>query len=104
MKNLRWIAAVALMAFAIGCASTGDLEKAQQQVSDLQEELANVKRTAAGKEEVQGVNQRIAEQTETLLKSNATLVAKVDQLEQQLQTTQGNIEQASYRIRSAERR
>lgn len=87
MKSLRWIAAVALASLAFGCASTGDLEKANQQVSDLQEELANVKRTAAGKEEVQGVNQRIAEQTETLLKSNATLVAKVDQLEQ-----------ASYRI------
>lgn len=98
MKSLRWIAALALASLAAGCASTGDLQKAQQQISDLQEELSNVKRTTADKEEVQGVNQRIAEQTETLLKSNATLVAKVDQLEQQLQNTQGAVEQASYRI------
>lgn len=98
MKSLRWIAAFALAALAAGCASTGDLERAKQQVTELQEEVSNVKRTSAGKEEVQGVNLRIAEQTETLLKSNATLVAKVDQLEERLQNTQGAVEQASYRI------
>jgi tol-pal system protein YbgF len=98
MRAFRWIAIVAVAAISAGCASTGDLEREQQRVSDLQEELANVKRTSAAKEEVQGVNVRIAEQTETLLKSNATLVAKVDQLEERLQSTQGAIEQASYRI------
>ncbi|HVR40807.1 MAG TPA: tol-pal system protein YbgF [Thermoanaerobaculia bacterium] len=98
MNTLRSLAGLALVLLVAGCASSGDLEKEQQRVSDLQEELANVKRTSAGKEEVQGVNQRIAEQTETLLKSNATLVAKVGALEDRLQTTQGAVEQASYRI------
>lgn len=95
MRALRWIPIALVVA---GCASTGDLQREQQRVSDLQEELANVKRTAAAKEEVQGVNQRIAEQTEMLLKSNATLIAKVNQLEERLQNTQGSVEQTSYRI------
>jgi tol-pal system protein YbgF len=81
-----------------GCATSGDLQKVQQQVSELQNELANIKRTAAGKEEVQNVNTRIAQQTEQLLKSNATLVAKVDQMDERVANTQGIIEQTNYRI------
>ena len=90
------VAAVAMLA-ASGCISSSDFEAVQRQVAELQEELANIKRTAGTKEEVQSVNARIAEQTETLLKSNATLVAKVDQIEQSLQSVQGSIEQSTYR-------
>jgi tol-pal system protein YbgF len=81
-----------------GCATSGDLQKANDQVAELQQELANIKRTAAGKEEVQNVNTRIAQQTDQLLKSNATLVAKVDSMDERLQNSQGTIEQTNYRI------
>jgi tol-pal system protein YbgF len=81
-----------------GCATTGDLQRSNDQVAELQQELANVKRTAAGKEEMQSVSQRIAQQTEQLLKSNATLVAKVDQMDERLQNAVGATEQTNYRI------
>jgi len=81
-----------------GCATTGDVQKVSAQVSELQDEMANIKRTASSKEEVQNVNQRIAQQTDQLLKSNATLVAKVDQMDERLQNSQGSIEQTNYRI------
>ena len=81
-----------------GCISTSDFQAAQRQISELQEELANIKRTASSKDEVQNVNVRIAEQTETLLKSNATLVTKVNEIEERTQTTQGAVEQAAYRV------
>jgi tol-pal system protein YbgF len=80
------------------CASSGDVQKLQDRVSELQDELAGIKRTTAAKEDVQNVNQRIAEQTEMLLKSNATLVAKVEQMEQRIENAQGTIEQTNYRI------
>jgi tol-pal system protein YbgF len=86
------------MLAASGCISTSDFEAAQRQIVELQEQLANIKRTTAAKEDVQGVNVRIAEQTETLLKSNATLVAKVSEIEASLQTTQGSIEQGGFRL------
>jgi len=99
MKAIRSIVAVAAAMFAAaGCISTSDFEAAQRQISELQEELANIKRTASSKEEVQGVNVRIAEQTQTLLKSNATLVTKVNEIEERLQTTTGTIEQAAFRM------
>jgi tol-pal system protein YbgF len=89
---------VAASIAATGCVSSSDFEAAQRQISELQEELANIKRTASSKDEVQNVNVRIAEQTETLLKSNATLVTKVAEIDDRVQTTQGAVEQATYRI------
>ena len=98
MRLLRPLAAAAAMLAASGCISTSDFEAAQRQIVELQEQLANIKRTTAAKEDVQGVNARIAEQTETLLKSNATLVAKVSEIEASIQTSQGSVEQSGFRM------
>jgi len=98
MKILRPLVVLVAAFAATGCVSTSDFEAAQRQISELQEELANIKRTASSKEEVQNVNVRIAEQTETLLKSNATLVTKVAEIDDRIQTAQGSIEQLSYRV------
>jgi len=80
------------------CATSSDVEKLQGQIRELQDQLAAVKRTSAGKEEVQSVNQKIADQTAQLLKSNATLVAKVDQMDERANNTQGALEQTNYRL------
>jgi len=98
MKTFRLLILTAASLAAVSCVSTSDFQRAQDQIAELQEELANVRRTSAGKEEVQGVNMRIAEQTETLLRSNATLVAKVAELEDRMQNTQGSTEQTNYRL------
>src|SRR5712691_7823732 len=89
---------IALALLLTGCVTSSDVQKLQSQISELQEQLAQAKRTTAGKEEVQGINQRIADQTQQLLKSNATLVAKVDQIEDKMNNTQGSIEQTNYRL------
>ena len=98
MRRLSVVVVLAAALAAGGCVSTSDFEASQRQISELQEELANIKRTASSKEEVQGVNRKIAEQTETLLKSNATLVTKVDEIEDRIANTQGGVEQANYRL------
>lgn len=98
MKIFPSIVMLAAALAAAGCISTSDFEAAQRQISELQEELANIKRTASSKDEVQNVNVRIAEQTETLLRSNATLVTKVNEIEERIQNTQGAVEQATHRI------
>ena len=89
---------IALAFLLASCATSSDVQKLQSQINELQEQLAQAKRTAAGKEEVQAVNQRIADQTQQLLKSNATLVAKVDQIEDKMNNTQGSIEQTNFRL------
>jgi tol-pal system protein YbgF len=94
--HITVLAAAALS--SVACVTSSDVEKLQSQISDLQEQLAQVKRTASNKEEVNNINRTIAEQTQTLLKSNATLVAKVDQIEEKIQTAQGATEQTNYRL------
>ena len=89
---------IALALLLAGCATSADVQKLQSQISELQEQLAQAKRTTAGKEEVQGINQRIADQTQQLLKSNAILVAKVDQIEDKMNNTQGSVEQTNFRL------
>jgi len=98
MNAVRPIAVAAALLCAAGCVTSSDVQKLQSQISELQDQLAQVKRTASSKEEVQGVNQRIAEQTQTLLKSNTTVVAKVGELEEKMANTQGSIEQTNYRL------
>jgi tol-pal system protein YbgF len=98
MKIVSSIVMLAAALAAAGCISTSDFEAAQRQISELQEELANIKRTASSKDEVQNVNVRIAEQTETLLRSNATLVTKVSEIEERIQNTQGSVEQTTHRL------
>ena len=83
---------------SVACVTSSDVEKLQSQISDLQEQLAQVKRTSSSKEEVQNVNKTIADQTQMLLKSNATLVAKVDQIEDKIQNAQGSVEQTNNRL------
>ncbi len=83
---------------SVACVTSSDVEKLQSQISDLQEQLVQVKRTTSSKEEVQNVNKTIADQTQMLLKSNATLVAKVDQIEDKMQGGQGAVEQTNNRL------
>lgn len=97
MKITRTLAALGLL-LAAGCATSSDVDKLQSQISDLQDQVAQLKRTASSKEEVQNVNTKIAEQTQTLLKSNATLVAKVGDIEEKMNNAQGGVEQTNYRI------
>jgi tol-pal system protein YbgF len=97
MKMLRPLSLVAVL-LAAGCVTSSDIEKLQSQISDVQDQIAQLKRTASSKEEVQNVNTRVAEQTQTLLKSNATLVAKVADIEDKMNNAQGGVEQTNYRF------
>jgi tol-pal system protein YbgF len=97
-RRLRAGATSILVLACAGCVTSGDMQKLQNQISDLQEQVAQLKQTASSKEEVQNVNAKIADQTQQLLKSNATLVAKVDQMEEKINNSQGSIEQTNYRI------
>jgi tol-pal system protein YbgF len=99
MRTIYNVARVSLVGLlATACVSGSDIQKLQSQISDLQDQVAALKRTASSKEEVQNVNAKIAEQTQTLLKSNATLVTKVDAIEDRLNNTQGSVEQTNYRV------
>lgn len=94
--RVRALLAVTALALATGCVSSSDVERLQAQVFDLQDQVAQLKRSSST--EVQQVNQKMARQTEDLLKSYADLTARVGEGDEKLQSTVGQIEQTNYRL------
>jgi tol-pal system protein YbgF len=87
-----------LILLAFGCASGSDVEKLSSQITDLQDQITELKRQVSSKEEVQQINTKVAQQTQTLLQSNADVQAKVTDIDDKLQNAQGMIEQTNYRL------
>lgn len=96
--TIRSLLRVLPLVLAVGCASTGDVKRLSDQLTDLQDQIADLKRQVSSKEEVQQLNSRVAQQTESLLKSNADLSIKVADIDDTLQNAQGTAEQTNYRL------
>jgi len=94
--RFREIAAGFALVLTTGCVSTSDVERLQAQIFDLQDQVAQLKRSSST--EVQQVNQKMAKQTEELLKSYADLTARVGEGDEKMQSTIGQIEQTNYRL------
>lgn len=94
--RFRAIVAGVTLVLATGCVSSSDVERLQAQIFDLQDQVAQLKRSSST--EVQQVNQKMAKQTEELLKSYADLTARVGEGDEKMQSTIGQIEQTNYRL------
>jgi tol-pal system protein YbgF len=95
MKRLSILLLATLLA---ACASTSDVRDLDDQIADLEDEIAQMKRTSAGKEDVEQASRSVAEQIQTLIRSNAEMTARVTQLQERFQSTQGNVEETNYRM------
>jgi tol-pal system protein YbgF len=97
MKRLPYSLLLATLLLG-GCVTGSDIESLRTEIRDLEDEVSELKRQASSKEEVQQLNQTLATQTQTLLKSNADISVKVDAMDERLQNATGNIEQTNYRV------
>ena len=79
-----------------GCASGSDVERLQAQIFDLQDQVAQLKKSSST--DVQQINQRLQQQTEELLRSSADLTVRVGEIEEKIQNSVGMTEQTSYRL------
>jgi tol-pal system protein YbgF len=79
-----------------GCVSTSDIERMQAQIFDLQDQVAQLKRSQ--NTEVQQVNERIERKADELLRSYADLTARVSAVDERMGTNIGTVEQTNYRI------
>jgi tol-pal system protein YbgF len=95
MKRLTLIL---LSLFMAACASSGDVRSVEDRIGDLEDQIAEMRRSASSKAEVEQLNRTLAEQTQSILRSNAEMTARVGQIDERMQNTQGNIEQTNYRI------
>lgn len=98
MKRLLPFVALAALLLLPSCVSSGDLERLEDRIIDLQDEVQALKRQASSKEEVEQLNAELAQKTQSILRSNADLSVKVEAVEDRIENTQGSIEQTNYRV------
>ena len=97
MKLSRILAIVPAVALT-ACVTSSDMQKLNDRLTDIQDQVTELKRQVSSKEEVQQLGSKVTSQTDSLLKSNAQLTAKVGEIDDKLQNTQGTIEQTNYRV------
>lgn len=92
--------ALALLAggAASGCVSTKDVEAIQTQLADIQRQVMQLQMQTPSKTEVEGLSSSVGRQTDALLRSEADMQLKIDQLSAQLEQLQTRLEDTNTRL------
>ncbi|HVT05673.1 MAG TPA: tol-pal system protein YbgF [Thermoanaerobaculia bacterium] len=98
MTSIRRFAAGAALVALTGCASSTDVKKLEMSVTELQDQISQLRKSASSKEDVQRVNEQLGSESQRLVKSNADMSVKVSEIDDKMQNLQGTIEQTNYRI------
>lgn len=97
-KRVLLLVALTSLILLPSCVSSSDLERLEDRIIDLQDEIQLLKRQASSKEEVERLNVELGQKTQSILRSSADLNVKVDAMQDRLENTQGSVEQTNYRI------
>lgn len=82
----------------VGCVSGSDIEGLHRHVGDVEKKVDAVAKQSSSKEEVAKLNDSLSKQSATLLRSNADLGSKFDELTRELQSLAGKLEDANRRL------
>ena len=83
---------------ASGCVSTSDIESIQGQLSDLQRQVLQVQTQGSSKEEIGALQATVAQQTQSLLKSEADMQLDLQSVSSQIEQLQAKLEDTNYRL------
>jgi tol-pal system protein YbgF len=97
-RAIRSVAAAGLLAAAAGCVSGSDIDGLHKHLSTVEKEVDVVAKQSSSKDEVAKLSERLAKQAETLLRSNADLGTKFDDLTREMQALAGKLEDANRRL------
>jgi tol-pal system protein YbgF len=82
-----------------GCVSGSDIERVQRQINGVEKKVDALAVQASSREEVQKLSENLGRQSTALLRSNAEIGTKFDELTRDLQTLAGKLEDANRRLR-----
>jgi tol-pal system protein YbgF len=94
---LAMIAAVAA-AGAGGCVTSQDIDGLRSQLSDVQRQVLQVQKQSSSKEEVQSLEASVGKQMDSLLKTEADMQVKLQDLSGQIEALQAKLEDTNYRL------
>jgi len=85
---------------AAGCASVTreDVDSIQAQLSDIQNQIDQFQQQAPSKTEVQSLESQVAEELESLLRSEADMQVRLQELRTQIEQLRAQLEDTNYRL------
>lgn len=83
---------------AAGCVSPQDIEGLQSQLSDIQRQMLQLQRQAPSKQEVEDLGTSVGQQMSSLLKTEADMQVKLQELSSQIDELQAKLEDTNYRL------
>jgi tol-pal system protein YbgF len=102
MRGPRGLPAFLLLGGAFllgGCVSGSDIERVQRQINGVEKKVDALAGQASSREEVQKLSDNLSHQSTALLRSNAEIGTKFDELTRDLQGLAGKLEDANRRLR-----
>jgi tol-pal system protein YbgF len=81
-----------------GCVSGSDIEGLHRHVGDVEKKVDTLGKQTSSKEEVDKLNQNLTKQVSTILRSNADMGTRFDELTRELQMLAGKLEDANRRL------
>ena len=91
--------AIVLVALGLtGCVSSGDIELLHREITDVSRQVENLGRQSTGKEDLDQMSRRLAEQSGQVLKSNADIQIELRKLRDEIQSLQAELESTSQRL------
>ncbi len=98
----RWRGSLtlALGLLASGCVSTQDIESIQSQLADVQRQLLQLQAQSPSKNEVDSLTAQVAKQNDALLKSEADIQLRLQQVSSELEQLQARLEDTNNRLAS----
>jgi tol-pal system protein YbgF len=83
----------------VGCVTTSDVDGIHKHLNELEKKVDAASAQASSRDEVQKLNENLSKQATTLLRSNADLGTKFDDLIREMQSVAGKLEESNRRLR-----
>lgn len=101
MRSPRFLLGLLLAAAGVaaaGCVSSQDIEGLRSQLSDVQRQVLQVQKQASSKQEVESLEATVGKQMDSLLKTEADMQLKLQELSGQIEALQAKLEDTNFRL------
>src|SRR6476659_5319612 len=101
LRSLSLVVCLAVAFAAAGCVSSQDIQGLQTQLTDIQKQMLQLQKQAGeapSKQEVTNLHSSVGQQMQGLLKTEADMQVKLQDLSSQIEALQAKLEDTNYRL------
>jgi len=93
----KWLIALALIPLA-ACTTGEDMALLHREITDVQRQVQQLQTTTLDKSDLAPMEKRLEDQTNKMMRSNADLAVKVDNLQEEIEALRANLEVTTRRL------